>query len=134
MSEAPKKIEDLTAGDFETCDRITAGQHDAPVRKGSSGPVPFGYLRVEGVFVVRVVDAETVRQAFSLFLNTKKITVVQEFLEKRTARKWVRATVRNLLKNPAYAGIVRGKKQHAPIIDQMILNRALGIFKRKKKK
>lgn len=92
-------------------------------RKGlwNGGPSPIGYdNNVDGKgLVINYKEAETVKLIFDLYVNkdwgySKICQLLNKNLEKHSTKKgkpWAYSTVKQVLDNPTYAGLIRWGKQ-----------------------
>lgn len=115
----------------------TITKMEAMARTGqyTGGPPPFGYtVTPDAVGLRRLVpspDADTVRCAFDLFLQTRSIARVVEYLRTMSDRRWVSCTARNLLTNERYTGVSRFRdvvSEHPAIIPVGIFAEAATIL------
>jgi DNA invertase Pin-like site-specific DNA recombinase len=117
-------------------------------RKGkwTGGPVPFGYSAKDKRLVVNEVEAAIVREAFSLFLQHRRIFTVASSLNesrllprgsvKRPAKhglRWTKDSMARLLRSPLYVGqMMYGDElypgEHPRLIDEATFRRAQRIL------
>src|SRR5262249_31749170 len=105
-----------------TRDKIAATR-----RRGqwTGGPAPLGYRLVNKRLVVDDDAAALVREIFALYREQRSSRAVTALLNARgmSGRRWSAAAVLNILRNPAYAGLIahgpeRYQGQHAPIVER----------------
>ncbi len=131
----------------------TKTKMEAMVRAGyvCGGTLPFGMSKeyVEGVgsnsrndneppkrYVPQPDEAEIVQHAFALYLEQRTLASVRSYLCAVTDRKWMTTTVKNLLMNQIYVGVLsfgqwRNENAHEPIVDRAVFQQvqeALGQF------
>ncbi|MGI6009496.1 MAG: recombinase family protein [Methanomethylophilus sp.] len=75
-------------------------------------PDPYGYTYRNGELVVIEAEAETVRRIFAMSAEGKSQTAIAEalneaYIPSKKGGKWSRQAVRNILRNPLYAGYLR---------------------------
>ena len=78
-------------------------------------------------------EAEIVRQAFAMFLNTRSLATVRDYLVSVTKRSWNTDRVKYLLRNEVYLGILafgdwRNEAAHEAIIDRDIWQEARDVL------
>lgn len=113
-----------------TRDKIAASRRKG---KWTGGYTPFGYDKVEKKLVINEAEAHVVREAFSTYIEVRRMTSVAELLNTRklygrgTKKKpgkvgWTKVGITKLLRNPIYAGLIsygleRHPGEHKAIID-----------------
>jgi site-specific DNA recombinase len=113
------------------------------------GYVPLGYDLDKGRLVVNQQEADSVRKIFSLYIETKNVTILYDSLKKSPIRSKVwtsipgrqfggavlsRGTIYHLLSSPIYIGKITHKGvlhkgQHEAIIDMETWNRVAAQLK-----
>jgi site-specific DNA recombinase len=69
--------------------------------------IPFGYKLVDGCLVADPDEAPLVRDAFNLYLQTHSTARVRDYLNLMCpTRRWSCASVRYMLDNPTYTGVL----------------------------
>ena len=131
----------------------TKTKMEAMVKAGyvCGGSVPFGLSKeyIEGVgsnsrngneppkrYVPHPDQVEIVQHAFALYLEKRTLAAVRAYLCAVTDRKWMTTTVKNLLMNEVYIGVLafgawRNEAAHVPIVERAIFQQvqdALGQF------
>jgi DNA invertase Pin-like site-specific DNA recombinase len=128
-----------------TRDKVAASR-----RKGmwTGGVVPFGYETLERKLVVIEREAAVVREAYATLLEEHRATAAVRILNERGLfpregrgpdagqGRWTRTTLKRLLRNPLYGGLVHyeGKLypgEHVGIVSEETYNRALEILQGK---
>ncbi len=128
-----------------TRDKIAAQRRRG---KWTGGTVPLGY-GVEGKrLVVNDLEAVLVREVFSLYLQQRSTVAVARVLNEashstkrhvaasgrlREARRWTKADVTRILRNPVYAGYMRSHGElydgeNDPIIDRKMFSKVHGLL------
>lgn len=109
---------------------------------GGGGWSPVGYDYTDGELVVNEYEAMQVREAFSLYLQGRAFSQIDEiFNEKGYKHKygeWSSKRVREVIINPIYAGEIIHDGQtykgiHEPIIEQGAFEKAQAIYKERYK-
>ena len=100
-------------------DRTAAGLRERVKAGGSpGGPVPFGFKREGDRFLPDPAQAPVVRDIYRMRAGGATLTALASSLNTRghTTRKggrWYASTVRHVLENPAYCGVVSwGERLH----------------------
>ena len=114
----------------------------APVRLG---PVPFGYSVKDKKLLVNEVEAQIVREAFTLFLQHRQMAMVARTLTERgllprgssrppeEGLRWSKDAIARVLRNPLYAGFMMyGDElhpgEHPRLIDESTFRHAERIL------
>jgi site-specific DNA recombinase len=128
----------------QMCREWTLTKMEEMVAKGyvTGGYTGFGYLKepVPGVsvvgdkrtpkrFVPDPATAPLVRRAFELFVETRRVPCVRDYLREATGQKWDTNRTCYLLRNDLYRGVIRfgqweNLKAHEPIISEELWNAA----------
>jgi DNA invertase Pin-like site-specific DNA recombinase len=121
-----------------TRDKVQAARRRG---KWTGGPVPFGYGARDKKLVVDEVEAHTVREAFSLFLQHRQFAPVARMLTaqgllprapKRPAKRgsrWTKRAISRIIRNPIYGGFVLSHEElhrgeHEPLVDEATFRQA----------
>ena len=98
-----------------TRDKIAASRRKG---KWTGGPVPFGYSVKDKKLLVNEVEAQIVREAFTLFLQHRQMAMVARTLTERgllprgssrppeEGLRWSKDAIARVLRNPLYAGFM----------------------------
>ncbi len=99
-----------------------------------NGPPPLGYRFVDGTLVIVEREAEIVRRIFAEFVAGNTLSQISRDLNSngiatKKGGKWRQGTTGALVRNPVYAGWVRGREDevegvHPAIIDSETFERA----------
>jgi site-specific DNA recombinase len=125
-----------------TRDKIAASRRKG---KWTGGPVPFGYDAKDKKLLINEVEAHTVREAFTLFLQHRQMAMVARTLmdrgllprgSSRPAKRglrWTKDAIARVLKNPLYAGyMMYGAElypgEHPPLISEPTFQQAKRIL------
>lgn len=98
------------------------------------GGAPTGYDYVNGQLVINEFEAMQVREVYRLFIDEhQSINAITKIMTPYSDRWKYEVRVRDVLKNPLYAGWTHCrselyKGQHKPIISQTVFDRAQKIF------
>ena len=78
------------------------------------GPCPFGYTYEDGHLKVNPLEAQIVREIYSLFLGRMPIHRIEENLRAKYGGRIQRSVVRSALSLPIYRGVIvsKGKEHH----------------------
>lgn len=91
-----------------------------------SGTIPIGYKYQDGELVVDEYEGMQVKEVFSLFLNGYSIRKIETILnQKGYSHKhgtWIRETVRYVLQNPVYIGMVKFADKTYPGIHEPLIS------------
>ncbi len=101
----------------QIAERVTAGRYEKAKQGGwNGGRVPYGYTAaVDGTWTVDELAAGTVRYIFDDFTHPRRHTTLTEIAKAlnddgvatQRGGKWYASTVRYILSNGAYAGLVQ---------------------------
>jgi site-specific DNA recombinase len=128
-----------------TRDKIAAQRRRG---KWTGGTVPLGYTVVDKKLVVNDFEAVLVREIFSLYIQQRSTVAVARLLNEanrstkhhvaanghlREARRWTKADVLRLLRNPIYAGYMRSngelyEGENPPIVDRETFSKVHGLL------
>jgi site-specific DNA recombinase len=128
-----------------TRDKIAAQRRRG---KWTGGTVPLGYTVQEKKLVVNDLEAVLVREVFSLYLQQRSTVAVARLLNEsnrstkrhvaangrlREARRWTKADVTRLLRNPVYAGYMRSngelyEGENPPIVNRETYSKVHGLL------
>ena len=128
-----------------TRDKIAAQRRRG---KWTGGTVLLGYSVQDKKLVVNDLEAVLVREAFSLYLQQRSTLAVARLLNEanrstkrhvaangnlREARRWTKADVARLLRNPVYAGYMRSngelyEGENPPIVDRETYSKVHGLL------
>jgi site-specific DNA recombinase len=128
-----------------TRDKIAAQRRRG---KWTGGTVPLGYSVEDKKLVVNDLEAVLVREVFSFYLQQRSTLAVARLLNQshrstkrhvaangrlREARRWTKADVTRLLRNPVYAGYMGSHGQlydseHEPIVDRETFSKVHGLL------
>ena len=125
-----------------TRDKIAASRRKG---KWTGGPVPFGYSVKDKKLLVNEVEAQIVREAFTLFLQHRQMAMVARTLTERgllprgssrppeEGLRWSKDAIARVLRNPLYAGFMMyGDElhpgEHPPLIEESTYRAAQAII------
>ena len=125
-----------------TRDKIAASRRKG---KWTGGPVPFGYSVKDKKLLVNEVEAQIVREAFTLFLQHRQMAMVARTLTERgllprgssrppeEGLRWSKDAIARVLRNPLYAGFMMyGDElhpgEHPRLIDESTFRHAERIL------
>ncbi len=125
-----------------TRDKIAASRRKG---KWTGGPVPFGYSVKDKKLLVNEVEAQIVREAFTLFLQHRQMAMVARTLTERgllprgssrppdEGLRWSKDAIARVLRNPLYAGFMMyGEElhpgEHPRLIDESTFRHAERIL------
>jgi site-specific DNA recombinase len=128
-----------------TRDKIAAQRRRG---KWTGGTVPLGYTVQDKKLVVNDLEAVLVREIFSLYVRERSTLAVARILNDanrstkrhvaangrlREARRWTKADVARVLRNPIYAGYMRSngelyEGENPPIVDRETFSKVHGLL------
>lgn len=102
--------------------------------KHAHGQSPYGYRSIDGTLTPNDAEAEIIALIFQMAADSRASSgrvaakLNRDGIPPRTASKWSPATIRGILRNPAYAGEKYGKKRaHTAIVSRQLWNRAQSV-------
>lgn len=120
----------------------------------SGGDPPFGYAVQDGLLAPDPDTAAIVKTLFEMYASGNSIGELLDYVEARTAKRWTRSGLRNVMKNRVYLGEkitgkirMEGKKRvavpreewrvilasHAPIIDAELFARVQATMSKRRR-